>query len=211
MIERIIFDLDDTLISWKNEYYKTFNKILDELNYQYDETFIKKLIEAVDDYESIYKTYNKKDMLDLMSKYTKIKLPDNFIDLWLEELSSCCELASDDIIETLDYLYYKYDLVILTNWFAYSQINRLKRAGIFKYFSNVYCSDTFLIKPNKESYLTAAGLYNVSKCLMIGDNVNDDVEGALKVGMNAIYYNYKNKKNTNYKEINNLKQLISLL
>ena len=212
MIERIIFDLDNTLIPWKNEYYITFNKVLDKLNYQYDDYFISKLIEAVDNYESEYKTYNKSDMMELMNKYTKEKLPDNFIDLWLEELSLCCEATDKDIVETLDYLYHKYDLVILTNWFAYSQINRLRKAGIYKYFSKVYCTDTFPMKPNKESYLIAAGSYEVSKCLMIGDSIKSDVEGALKVGMNAIYYNYENKENANgYKSINKIKELMNIL
>ena len=36
-MKKIIFDLDDTLIMWKSEYYDTLNKTLDYFNIKYEE------------------------------------------------------------------------------------------------------------------------------------------------------------------------------
>jgi HAD superfamily hydrolase (TIGR01549 family) len=187
--------MDNTLIPWKNEYFGSLNIALDKLGYSYDDAMIKRLINAIKDYEYKYQIYNKQDMLDLMSEYTCMTLPSNFIDQWLEELSLCYEEASDEVINTLEYLYKKYDLVVLTNWFTYSQTNRLSNAGLLKYFSHVYCTDTFPIKPYPESFLKAAGEYKPQECVMIGDSIESDIKGPLKLGMKAIYYDY----NSTYK------------
>jgi putative hydrolase of the HAD superfamily len=152
---------------------------------------IKLLINAVNYYETKYNIYNKQDMLDLICKYTCRTLPSNFIDQWLEELSLCYEKASDEVINTLEYLSKKYDLVVLTNWFAYSQVNRLSNAGLIKYFSHVYCADSFLMKPYPESFLKAADEYKPHECVMIGDSLESDIKEALRLGMRAIYYDYK--------------------
>ena len=37
MIKRVIFDIDNTLIDWKEEYNQEINKVLDELKIQYTE------------------------------------------------------------------------------------------------------------------------------------------------------------------------------
>lgn len=206
VIKRIIFDLDNTLIAWKDGYWNSLTKGLDKLNYIYDDDLIKKMISAIGNYENKYQIYNKNDMLTLINRYTKETLPSSFIDLWLEELSSCSEPASDEMIETLNYLSNKYDLVVLTNWFALPQINRLKNAGILHFFTEVYSADTNLMKPNKESYLKAAGEYKASECLMIGDSLKCDVIGAINVGMEAIHFNINNIE-SDYPNILELKEL----
>lgn len=212
MIKRIIFDLDDTLIKWKSEYWASFDRVLERINYNYDTHFIQKLIAAIENYEKIYSVFNKDDMLHLLNKNIERPLPNNFIDYWLEELSLCSEQASDDLIKTLNYLHNKYDLVVLTNWFTVSQVNRLKKAGIASYFSEVYCADKFPIKPNPESYLTAVGDYQISDCIMIGDSVDCDIDGALKIGLRAILYNPKNHNvNGDYQVITKLDNLIEIL
>ena len=35
MIKRVIFDIDNTLIPWKEEYYDEINKVLDSLNIEH--------------------------------------------------------------------------------------------------------------------------------------------------------------------------------
>ena len=67
-MKKIIFDLDDTLIMWKSEYYDTLNKTLDYFNIKYEEKDIYNLKEAVDDYENNYNIYKEEYMLEIFKK-----------------------------------------------------------------------------------------------------------------------------------------------
>jgi len=207
MIKRIIFDLDNTLIPWNDKYYISFNNALDKLSYKYNDDLILKLIDAINDYENKFDIYDREKLRSLMSNYSNQELPAVFIDMWLDELCLCYEKPSDELIDTLEYLSHKYDLVILTNWFAHSQLGRLKNADIHKYFSDVFCADSFLMKPNKESYSIAAGPYNPSECVMIGDSLKCDIHGASDAGMNVIYYNYNDKDSDGYPSISKFIEL----
>lgn len=212
MIKRIIFDMDNTLIFWEDEYWKSLNKTLDKLYFNYDQHLINKLIDAVNIYEEKYTIYNKEDMLTLMNKYIDQSLPSNFIDAWLDELALCIGDDNKEVIDALQYLYNKYDLVVLTNWFASSQIKRLENAYMLNYFSHIFGADSFLMKPNKESFLTAIEGYQTSECLMIGDSLQSDIEGASRIGINVIYYDYKNKNiSTKYPTISTFSQLKDML
>jgi putative hydrolase of the HAD superfamily len=53
----------------------------------------------------------------------------------------------------------------------------------------------------------------VQNSVMIGDDLNTDIQGALKVGMKAIYFNPDQKsKNTNvWKEVSSLTEIINIL
>lgn len=212
MIKRIIFDLDNTLIFWEDEYWTSLNKVFERINYPVNQEIISKLCMAVDDYENCYSIYKNEYMLEIMSKYANIDLPDIFINYWLEELSECVKPLPNEVIDTLEYLHKKYDLVVLTNWFASSQIERLKKVNIFKYFTEIFCADSFPIKPNPESYLIASKGYDLSECLMIGDGLVNDVIGPTKLGMKAIYYDYKdNYHDDEYQTIKRFEDLKKIL
>lgn len=201
-IKRIIFDLDETLIDWKEEYWQTINKTFEELSIQYTNDDIKKVRLAVGNYEDgTNLTYNREKMLQSIEKNLGYKLPSNFIDIWLKHLSSCVtDKIDNSIIETLKYLKEKYDLVILTNWFKESQENRLKKANLYNFFTEIYTADNVPMKPNKESFILAKGNYKETECIMIGDNFRVDIEGALNAGMKAIYIKKDGKK---IPEVNN--------
>lgn len=112
---------------------------------------------------------------------------EKFILLYFEKLL-------DETKSMLEYLKSKdKSLVVLTNWFKYTQEERLKNAGIFEYFDEIYAGDLNL-KPNKESYLNACGNYHVNECIMIGDTIEKDVIGPNKFGIDSIYYNPENKE-----------------
>ena len=111
----------------------------------------------------------------------------------------------------------KYELIALSNWFGRVQNNRLKKAKIDKFFKEVYTPEEFLAKPNKESYYTACEDCNKSECLMIGDNIINDVYGAIDAGLNSVYYNRKssnpekNEYTGKFKIITSLSQLKEIL
>ena len=130
MIKRIIFDLDNTLIEWKEEYWDSIEKALIRSNIKYTKIDAEKIKEAVNNYEMEYNIYKKEYMLECMKTYSNLNLKIEFIDNWIDELSKCApEKLDEEIIDTLEYLYKKYELVVLTNWFKISQINRMNKVN----------------------------------------------------------------------------------
>ena len=112
-----------------------------------------------------------------------------------------------DIVDVLEYLKTKdYELIVLSNWFKFTQINRLKKMGLYDYFVEVYGGDDFL-KPNLISYLSICD--DVSECVMIGDNYNNDFLGPKNIGMEAILYDPDDKvsEKCKIKRMNELKEM----
>ena len=193
MIKRLVFDLDNTLIMWDSEFYKTLDKTLNYFNISYDDNVKNNLIKAVDDYESVYEILKFEYMNDLMKKYSNIDLPNNFVEKWTIYLENAIPLNRDlELIDTLEYLSNKYELVVLTNWFTKQQSKRLDNYGILKYFKEVIGTDLVKNKPNKEAFVKACGNNELEECIMIGDSLTKDVQAALNVGMKAILMDYKN-------------------
>ncbi len=211
MVKRIIFDIDNTLIKWEDSYYGELGKVFDELQIQYTQLDIEKIILAIAEYEKREIYFKKDAMLQICEEKLERELPDNFIDTMLTYFEKCVpEHLPSGVLETLEYLSRKYELVTLTNWFEETQSIRLQKVGIEKYFKKIYACDRIKIKPNKESYLTAAGDNKPQNCLMIGDNLINDIEGAKKCGMQVIYYNPK-KLQTQYPNIQKFEELQQIL
>lgn len=217
-IRRIIFDLDNTLIEWKDEYWNSVNKAFEELNLSYSNKEVENVKHAIDCYEDgRYKTYNIKNMHERIEEELGYKLPLKFTQTCLNNFAECVpEKMSTDIIEVLRYLKSKYDLVILSNWLKFGQVRRLEKTGLISFFSEIYTPEEFAMKPSKESFYIAKGDYKVDECVMIGDSLRVDVEGALNAGMKAIYLKPNAEKtqidDKNFiKTITTLKELTNIL
>lgn len=211
MIKRIIFDIDNTLIKWEDKYYARLGQVFNELQMQYSQTDIDNVVNAIDDYEKREIYFNKEAMQKIIEEKMGRKIPNNFVDTMLNYFSNCVpDTISKEIIDTLDYLNNKYELVTLSNWFESTQIIRLKKVGIIKYFKECYACEKIKMKPNCESYKTAIGNYKPEECLMIGDNLVTDIQGALECNLQAILYNPKgiNTKYTNIQSFSKLKEIL---
>ena len=207
MIRRIIFDIDDTLIPFPKEFIDGYKSVLDRYNLDIEPS---KLYEIIGEYETSgeYEYYNKEDLLNLINKRLNINLNNDFIDDFFNMYNKLVSRIDDDLIDTLKYLKSKYELVTLSNWFTDSQEERLKCAGIYKYFDKVYGTDIVPMKPRKESYIKASDNRNLSECLMIGDNYEMDIKVPLELGMNV--YQLTNK-DTNYPSIKKISDLKDVL
>ena len=195
MIKRVILDIDNTLIPWIEEYDKEINKTLDELNIEYTNEDYNNILEAMSAYENEYYTFNKKIMLDYINQYTNKKYPIEFINNIIDSWANCVpDKIEKETIETLKYLNSKYELVILTDWFGNQQSNRLEKLDILKYFQKVYSAEKTKRKPFKEAFIQAIGNNSPEECIMIGDNLERDIKGALNAGLNAVYYNPNHKE-----------------
>jgi len=212
MIRRIIFDLDNTLMVWDNDYYVTLDQTFKYFNISYDENIKNSLIDAVNDYEDKYDIFKYEYMYELMRQYSNIDLPNNFVEKWIDYLGNAVPCEKDlELIDTLEYLSNKYELVVLTNWFTKSQKERLKNYEILKYFKEVIGTDLVKNKPNKESYIKAYGPYKPFECIMIGDSLEKDVNGALNCGLNAILFDYKDKYDGEIQKVKKISDLKNIL
>ena len=165
MIKRVILDIDNTLIPWIEEYDKEINKTLDELNIEYTNEDYNNILEAMSAYENEYYTFNKKIMLDYINQYTNKKYPIEFINNIIDSWANCVpDKIEKETIETL------------------------------KYLQKVYSAEKTKRKPFKEAFIQAIGNNSPEECIMIGDNLERDIKGALNAGLNAVYYNPNHKE-----------------
>lgn len=216
MIKRVIFDIDNTLIPWKEEYYDEINKVLDSLNIEHTKDDYNKIKEAFSEYENEYYTFDRKLMLDYINKYTKKQYPKEFIygctNRWADSVP---QKLDESVINMLKYLKDKYQMVILTDWYADQQIKKLEKLNILQYFSKIYSAEKVKRKPFKEAFLQAIEDNKPEECIMIGDDFERDIKGALNAGLHAIYYNPKNNvikdENSKYYTISRLDEIMNIL
>lgn len=192
-MKKIIFDLDNTLMMFDKKYINSYCKVLKNNNFDsnYDQAL--SLFESVGRYEMQGKKYNKQDLLDFvnkdLNKNYKMKLVDEILDIigtcWINPVSL-------ELVDTLKYLSTKYELYVLTNWFTAPQAKRLENVGILKYFKKVVGADMVSPKPALEAFSYIIKDTNLKDCMMIGDNIDIDIKGALNAGIKTILYDYKN-------------------
>ena len=201
MIKRLIFDLDNTLIMWKDEYNDVVKFALEKIGYQGDNKNLSDRInELISEYEAgLIKHYDKKELLKFVNKKLNLELP---IQL-MEELIKNNDIATperldEETYETLDYLYKKYDLVILSTWFKEAQKRRMRKVGILKYFKEIYGEEN--VKPHKQAFIDAMGTLKPDECAMIGDSLDLDIKAAKNAGITKVVWKDNFDKKDEYKD-----------
>jgi putative hydrolase of the HAD superfamily len=102
-------------------------------------------------------------------------------------------------IETLTYLQNQgYNMHIITNGFKEVQYRKLKNCGFEPFFDVIVCSEEVGVnKPEAAVFHHAMKRANaqISKCVMIGDDLLVDFHGAQNAGMKAILFDpQKNRR-----------------
>jgi putative hydrolase of the HAD superfamily len=225
LVKDVFFDLDHTLwdfdknskLAYKRVFkqfeidieFERFIKIYEPINLEYwkkyrEERVTKEVLRRGRLIDS-FKMFNK--------KYTTLTI-DKLADAYIEELPLDNHLF-DGALHILDYLTEKYQLHIITNGFEEVQYKKLKNSGIFHYFSTITTSEEIgLKKPNPIVFIKALEKASTSAnhSVMIGDSFEADILGAKNIGMETIFFNYRNEKIPNgYKIINFLSEIKSYL
>ena len=221
MVKDVFFDLDHTLWDFDKNSMLAFKRVFKKfkINIEFD-AFLKI-------YEPINLEYWKKYREDKVSKenlrrgrlidsfnffdliYTTEKI-DKIADAYIQELPNDNHLF-EGALEILDYLTLKYKLHIITNGFEEVQYKKLKNSGIVHFFSTVTTSEEVGVKkPNSKVFLTALKKANSipEESVMIGDSLEADILGANNIGMQTIFYNYRNESIS--KEIKSIDSLIEI-
>jgi putative hydrolase of the HAD superfamily len=97
--------------------------------------------------------------------------------------------------DILEHLKNDYQLHIITNGFDEAQQKKMDNANISQYFKTITNSEIAGVKkPNPIIFKYALDIADATpeESIMIGDNIEADVLGALDVGFDAILFNYHN-------------------
>ncbi len=224
----IYFDLDRTLWDFESNAEETFQEIFEK--YELDRIF--------PDFDTFHESYKKHNQR-LWKAYRDGKLKKQILrnkrfELTLEEYGNTdtvlAEKIGDDYItisptktrlfpgakETLEYLNQKYNLYIITNGFNEVQFTKIQNCGIRDFFSAVFTSeDAGAQKPHKKIFQHALKNVNAKKSesIMIGDDLESDIQGALNFGMDQIFFNPQGKSHDTKPsfEIRQLPEIKSIL
>ena len=119
-------------------------------------------------------------------------------------------------IELLNALKNHFQLHVITNGFEEVQHIKLRESGLNHYFNKVITSEMAGAKkpdPSIFDYALKLSGALVENSVMIGDDLNTDIYGAIKVNMKAIYYNPHQKVHdfNIWKEVQNLNEIKKIL
>ncbi len=99
-------------------------------------------------------------------------------------------------LEILKYLIEKkYSLHLITNGFEKTQWSKLTNSGLTGFFTHVITSEgSNSLKPKKEIFEFAMDKASstVADSIMIGDNLDADIQGAMNAGMDTVFVNHIN-------------------
>ena len=198
-VRHVFFDLDHTLWDFETNSDKTFAYIFERNRVQLD------LDRFTNTYRPINKKYWKLFREDKVSKtdlrYRRLReafdalefeAGDELIHTLSEEYIDFLSLNNQlfaHALEVLEYLREKYSLHIITNGFEEVQHRKLASSRLEPYFEHVVTSENVGVKkpdPRIFQYALQKAEASPSESIMIGDNYEADIQGALNVGMRAI-------------------------
>ena len=206
-IKHIFFDLDHTLWHFEKNSSLTFDYLLNKYNINVGLQSFLKIYMPInfslwnlyrdDKITKEYLRHNRlKSTFEKLNINIKPSVIDNISDDYVKHLPDNNFLLKD-AITVLDYLFKKYTLHIITNGFTEVQNTKIINSNLKKYFTCIIDSETVGVKkPHSKIFQYA---YDISKatnknqCLMIGDNYEADVMGAINNGFKAIHLNSNNE------------------
>ena len=205
-IQHVFFDLDHTLWDFEKNSDLTFQKVFNDHNIKLELNSFLQVYKPIN--FEFWKLFREEKVTKSELKYGRLKktfdainytVSDEVINLIAKQYIECLADFNhlfEGTFEILDYLKEKYKLHIITNGFEEIQSKKMISSNIYHYFDKVITSESVGVKkPNSKVFTYALDLAKANKenSIMIGDNLEADIHGALKVGMKAIHCNFENE------------------
>ncbi len=227
--KHIFFDLDHTLYDFDQSTHDTFLDL--HKKHKLEDRGVVPFEDFFDDYKRINaefwdryrKNEIKKEFLNVERFHVAFKkygINDRaFAERFANEYLAGAPLKRTlfpGAIEVLEYLKDKYKMHIITNGFKEVQATKIKANDLGKYFKTITVSEEVGVrKPFPEVFYYAmqkAGAV-AKESIMIGDGLDVDIEGAKNVGMDQIYFNYKNEPHNGVATftVSELKEILNIL
>ena len=221
-IKHVFFDLDHTLWDFEKNSDLAFQKVFNKQNINVDLNAFFKVYKPLN--KQYWKLYREEKVTKEALRYGRLKntfdavnftISDDLIDVVAEEYINFLPHFNhlfEGAFEILDYLKPKYKLHIITNGFEEIQSKKMEASKIIHYFDTVITSESVGVKkPNPKVFYHALNVAKATKenSIMIGDNIEADVLGALDIGMQAIHCNFENEiiELDKFKSINSLVEI----
>jgi putative hydrolase of the HAD superfamily len=181
-LSRLIDEYFPQLSDRKDEFYRTYYPINDELWKQYREGLLTKDILR---WKRFYVTFLHFGIND---KERIIEFGEQYV-----AQSPYQTALFPQTIEVLEYLKQKgYKMYLLTNGFKEVQDIKIKTTGLDNYFDKMFTSDEAgYQKPHRKIFEYAIKSANALKkqSLMIGDDLEIDIAGAKQFGIDQVFFN----------------------
>jgi putative hydrolase of the HAD superfamily len=227
-IAHLFFDLDHTLWDFDKNSSETLSELFIEMNLGQE---IASLTQFLETYKSVNAKYwqlynhgkvNKEQVRNERFRETLFKFNVSNYLIKAKEMgemyisrSPLKQNVFPNTHETLNYLSQKYKLHIITNGFKEVQYTKLTNSGLIDYFDLILCSEEVGVnKPNPLVFETALKKTNAipHQSVMIGDNLEADINGAKKCGLFAIHFDpaHENNRDKTF-EIKDLIELQTIL
>ena len=122
-----------------------------------------------------------------------------------------------DTLETLEQLFPKYQMHIVTNGFEEIQFIKIENSGLNKYFRNIITSEMAgYRKPDKRFFEYAFRQTGAKpeESIIIGDDPDADIMGADQIGMDQIWVKHEPVKSGTTKPtfaVNKLQEILEIL
>ena len=205
-IKHVFFDLDHTLWDFDKNSALTFKKIFELHNVDVDLKTFAEVYEPIN--LNYWKLYREEQVDKTSLRYGRLK--DTFDSLNYDVSDELINQLSEDYItylttfnhlfegtiDLLEYLKLHYDLHIITNGFEEAQLKKMNASKITSYFKTITNSEMAGVKkPNPIIFNLALKVANAKpeESIMIGDNYEADILGAINVGLDVLYFNYHNE------------------
>lgn len=224
-IKALYFDLDHTLWDFEANSALTFKSLFQEYNIALDlQQFLAVYIPNNNVYWKLYREgkidketlrfERLKKVFDTLNYPATHALVDDLSDAYIQTLPEY-NVLFDGAIELLTALKPHYALHIITNGFQDVQYFKMKNSGLLPFFETVTDSSSVGVKkpdPKIFEHALRVGQVAPNEAIMIGDNLEADIEGALATGMHAVHFMPLEKRNpAHYTEIGELHELKFLL
>lgn len=192
-MKKFIWDLDETLLSGDFSYENIYFK--EKLQGQDIECFLQNKHDYLMEYERTFFKYDVKLLSDFLSLKSGIVIDETVIRGWNEHNKTIPDTIHMGAEEVLSYLQSKgYQNILYTNWFKDVQEERLRKANLLEYFSEIYGGE-LAIKPNAVGYKKIIKDVNPTEVVMIGDNIINDVLVPRSIGITSYHYDPLDKNN----------------
>jgi 2-haloacid dehalogenase len=197
--EWLLFDADGTLFDYDRAESAALGQVFRKIGVSFDPGYLAAYRRIN---QALWQAVEKGEITPSMVKVRRFELlldtigvaysPDAFSRHYLECLATCSELV-EDAQEVLQALHRKHRIAIVTNGLKEVQRGRLTLSPIHHHISEIIISEEIgFSKPAREFFDVAfARLGHPPKreVLMIGDGWASDVEGAVRYGIDACWYN----------------------
>ncbi|MDR2913327.1 MAG: HAD-IA family hydrolase [Tannerella sp.] len=201
----IIFDLDDTLFDYEKTERKALKMACEYFGLSYTENIY-----------HLYKTINKNvhkshQILVNQDDFTKFRVerasvflsslqkqndinPSDFSAKQLE--FSTKGVLINSVYKTLKAIDKSIIKIIATNGTNYPRKNKIENSRIRTYIDGFYSSEDLGVqKPDSQFIEKIISCYSIDKenILIVGDNLETDIQGALNIGIDSCLFNFRKK------------------